>query len=144
MPAWVDAGFEDYARRMPRDLELELTALKPEARNQGKPVAALLVAEARRVDAACKDARVIALDEHGQSWTTRELASHLAQWRNDARDVAFVIGSADGLDASVKRHAAQTVALSALTLPHGLVRVIVAEQLYRAASLLSGHPYHRD
>ncbi len=144
MPAWVDAGFEDYARRMPRDLELELTALKPEARNQGKPVAALLAAEARRVGAACKDARVIALDEHGRSWTTRELATHLAQWRNDARDVAFVIGSADGLDASVKRSAAQTVALSALTLPHGLVRVIVAEQLYRAASLLSGHPYHRD
>jgi 23S rRNA (pseudouridine1915-N3)-methyltransferase len=144
MPAWVDAGFEDYARRMPRDLSLELTALKPEARNQGKPVAALLAAEARRVGAACKDARVIALDERGRSWTTRELATHLAQWRKDARDVAFVIGSADGLDASVKRHAAQTVALSALTLPHGLVRVIVAEQLYRAASLLSGHPYHRD
>ena len=144
MPAWVDAGFEDYARRMPRDLSLELTALKPEARNQGKPVAVLLAAEAQRVGAACKDARVIALDEHGRSWTTRELATHLAQWRNDARDVAFVIGSADGLDASVKRHAAQTVALSALTLPHGLVRVIVAEQLYRAASLLSGHPYHRD
>ena len=144
MPAWVDAGFEDYARRMPRDLPLDLTALKPEARNQGKTVAALLAAEAQRVDAACKDARVIALDERGRAWSTRELAAHLAQWRNDARDVAFVIGSADGLDASVKRSAAQTVALSALTLPHGLVRVIIAEQLYRAASLLSGHPYHRD
>ena len=144
MPAWVDAGFEDYVRRMPRDLPLELTALKPEARNQGKPVAALLAAEARRIGAACGDARVIALDERGRAWATRQLAEQLAQWRGDGRDVAFVIGSADGLDASVKRSAAQTVALSALTLPHGLVRVILAEQLYRAASLLSGHPYHRD
>ena len=144
MPAWVDAGFDDYARRMPRDLPLELVALKPEARSDGKPVAALLAAEARRIGAACKDSRVIALDEHGRAWTTRELAAQLAQWRSDARDVAFVIGSADGLDDSVKRGAAQTVALSALTLPHSLVRVIVAEQLYRAASLLSGHPYHRE
>jgi 23S rRNA (pseudouridine1915-N3)-methyltransferase len=144
MPAWVDAGFDEYARRMPRDLPLELTALKPEARNKGRPVTALLAAEAQRIDAACRDARVIALDERGRAWATRDLAAHLARWRSDARDVAFVIGSADGLDASVKRGAAQTVALSALTLPHGLVRVILAEQLYRAASLLSGHPYHRD
>ncbi|MGE5667447.1 MAG: 23S rRNA (pseudouridine(1915)-N(3))-methyltransferase RlmH [Betaproteobacteria bacterium] len=144
MPAWVDAGFGDYARRMPRDLPVELTALKPEARNQGKPVAALLAAEAERIGAACRDARVIALDEHGKAWTTRELATRLEAWRADARDVAFVIGSADGLDASVKRGAAHTVALSAMTLPHGLVRVLLAEQLYRAASLMSGHPYHRD
>jgi len=144
MPAWVDAGFDDYARRMPRDLPVELIALKPEARNQGKPVAALLAAEARRLGTACKDARVVALDERGKAWTTRELAARLEAWRADARDVAFVIGSADGLDASVTRGAAHTVALSALTLPHGLVRVLLAEQLYRAASLLSGHPYHRD
>jgi 23S rRNA (pseudouridine1915-N3)-methyltransferase len=144
MPAWVDAGFDDYARRMPRELPVELTALKPEARNQGKPVAALLATEAERIGVACRDARVIALDEHGKSWTTRELATRLDSWRADARDVAYVIGSADGLDASVKRGAAHTVALSALTLPHGLVRVLLAEQLYRAASLMSGHPYHRD
>ena len=144
MPAWVDAGFNDYARRMPRDLRVELTALKPESRSQGKSAAALLAAEARHIGAACKDARVIALDEHGKSWTTRELASRLEAWRADARDVAFVIGSADGLDASVKHGAAHTVALSALTLPHGLVRVLLAEQLYRAVSLLSAHPYHRD
>lgn len=144
MPAWVDAGFADYARRMPRDLPLALTALKPEARREGKPVAALLAAEARRIADACRNMRVVALDERGNAWTTRELATKLGAWRADATDVAFVIGSADGLDASVRRSAAHTVALSALTLPHGLVRVILAEQLYRAACLLSGHPYHRD
>ena len=80
----------------------------------------------------------------GQAWTTRVLADHLARWRDDARDVAFVIGSADGLADTVKRDAAALVALSALTLPHGLVRILLAEQIYRAASLLAGHPYHRE
>ncbi len=144
MPAWVDAGWEDYARRMPREFALELTTLRPEPRDRGRPVPQLLAAEALRIKALCKDARVVALDERGQPWTTRVLAENLARWRDDACDVAFVIGSADGLAQSVKRSATATVALSALTLPHGLVRVVVAEQLYRAVSLLSGHPYHRD
>ena len=144
MPAWVAAGWDDYARRMPREFALELVELKPEPRDRGKTVAQMLAAEALRIAAACKDARVVALDERGQPWTTRELADRLARWRDDARDVAFVIGSADGLAESVKRDAAAVVALSALTLPHGLVRVLVAEQLYRAASLLAGHPYHRE
>jgi 23S rRNA (pseudouridine1915-N3)-methyltransferase len=144
MPAWVDAGWDHYARRVPREFALELVPLKPEPRDRGKPVAQLLAAEALRIAAACRDASVIALDERGQSWTTRELALNLSRWRDDARDAAFVIGSADGLAESVKREATAIVALSALTLPHGLVRVIVAEQLYRAVSLLSGHPYHRE
>ncbi len=144
MPSWVSAGWSDYARRMPRDFPLELIELKPEPRDRGKPVAQLLAAEAGRIAVACKGALVVALDERGQAWTTRELADRLARWRDDARDVAFVIGSADGLAPDVKRDAAAIVALSALTLPHGLVRVLVAEQLYRAVSLLSGHPYHRE
>jgi len=144
MPAWVTAGWDDYARRLPREFALELTALKPEPRDRGKPVPQLLAAEAARITAACKGARVVALDERGQPWTTRTLADHLARWRDEARDAAFVIGSADGLAGSVKRDATAVVALSALTLPHGLVRVLVAEQLYRAVSLLSGHPYHRE
>ena len=130
---------------MPREFALELVELKPEPRDRGKPVAAA----ARRRSAcasraACAGARVVALDERGQPWTTRELADKLARWRDEARDVAFVIGSADGLDDAVKRDAHAVVALSALTLPHGLVRVLVAEQLYRAVSLLAGHPYHRE
>jgi 23S rRNA (pseudouridine1915-N3)-methyltransferase len=144
MPEWVAAGWADYARRLPREYALELVELKPEPRDRGKPVAQMLAAEAVRIAAACRGALVAALDERGQAWTTRTLADRLARWRDEARDVAFVIGSADGLADSVKRDAAAVVALSALTLPHGLVRVLLAEQLYRAASLLAGHPYHRE
>jgi 23S rRNA (pseudouridine1915-N3)-methyltransferase len=144
MPAWITAGWNDYARRMPREFALELVELKPEPRDHGKPVPQLLAAEALRIRAACKDAQVVAMDERGRPWTTRLLAETLSRWRDDARDAAFVIGSADGLAEPVKRDAAAVVALSALTLPHGLVRVIIAEQLYRAVSLLSQHPYHRE
>ncbi len=144
MPAWVTEGYDEYAKRMPRELPLELVELKPEPRDRGKPVAQLLAAEAVRIRAACGEAQVVALDERGAAWTTRELAARLTRWQGDARDVAFVIGSADGLDAAVRRDAHATLALSALTLPHGLVRVMLAEQLYRAASLNAGHPYHRE
>ncbi len=144
MPGWVRAGWDDYARRMPRAFALELVELKPEPRDRGKPLPQLLAAEAVRIAAACANARVIALDERGAPWTTRMLAETLSRWRDEARDAALVIGSADGLADAVKRNAAAVVALSALTLPHGLVRVVVAEQLYRATSLLAGHPYHRE
>ncbi len=144
MPDWIAAGYAEYARRVPRDYALELVELKPEPRDRGKPVSQMLAAEALRIAAACKGSLVVALDERGQAWTTRVLADHLARWRDDARDVAFVIGSADGLADTVKRDAAALVALSALTLPHGLVRILLAEQIYRAASLLAGHPYHRE
>jgi len=144
MPAWVNAGWDEYARRMPQELPVDLVALKAEPRDRGKTAAQILAAEAVRIAAACKNASIVALDERGAPWTTRVLADKLAQWRMGARDVAFVIGSADGLAESIKRDASATVALSALTLPHGLVRIIVAEQLYRAASLLSRHPYHRE
>jgi 23S rRNA (pseudouridine1915-N3)-methyltransferase len=143
LPAWVAAGWDEYARRMPREFALELVALKPEARD-GKPVERLLAAESRRIEAACKGMSIVALDERGRAWTTRELATHLERWRESAVDVAFVIGSADGLAPAIKRSAAALVALSAFTLPHGLCRVLLAEQLYRAASLAAGHPYHRE
>jgi 23S rRNA (pseudouridine1915-N3)-methyltransferase len=144
MPPWVDAGWDEYARRMPQEFPVELVALKAEPRDRGKTAAQILAAEALRITAACRNAAVVALDERGERWTTRVLADQLARWRVDARDVTFVIGSADGLAESVKRDASATVSLSALTLPHGLVRIIVAEQLYRAVSLLSRHPYHRE
>ena len=144
MPAWVTAGCDEYARRMPRTFPLEIVDIKPEPRVDGKPIAKLLAAEAARIRAACRGAKVVALDERGQTWTTRMLADALARWCDDGQDVAFVIGSADGLAEEVKRGAAAVVALSALTLPHGLVRVVVAEQLYRVLSLLGGHPYHRE
>ena len=144
MPAWVTAGYGEYAKRMPREYALELVELKPASRDDGKSVAKALATEAPRIRAACAGFVVVALDERGSAWTTRQLAQRLSTWRDAAQDVAFVVGSADGLDEAVKRDASATFALSALTLPHGLARVILAEQLYRAVSVLSGHPYHRD
>jgi 23S rRNA (pseudouridine1915-N3)-methyltransferase len=144
MPAWVATAYGEYAKRLPREYELELVELKPAARDAGKTAAQLLAAEALRIRAACVNFTMVALDERGVAWTTRQLAQRLATWRDSAQDVAFVIGSADGLDESVRRDAAAVFALSALTLPHGLARIILAEQLYRSASILGGHPYHRD
>ena len=144
MPGWVDAACGEYARRLPRDWSLEMVEVKPESRDRGRSVDQMLTAEASRIATACNGYRAVALDERGASWSTRDLASHLRNWQESGHDVAFVIGSADGLHAGVKKHAAAVVALSAMTLPHGLVRVILVEQIYRAASLLAGHPYHRD
>jgi len=144
MPAWVAAGCGDYASRLPRDWPLDVVELKPEARDRGRSVAQMLATEAKRLDAACAGATVVALDERGSAWSTREFAEHLGGWRESTRSLAFVIGSADGLDAGFKRRAAARFALSALTLPHALVRVVLIEQVYRAVSLLTGHPYHRE
>ena len=144
MPAWVAAGFDDYAKRLPRELALELVDLKPEPRGRGRTAGQMLAAESRRIGAACVGYQTIALDERGAAWSTRDLAMRLGEWRDAGDAVAFVIGSADGLHTDVKSRATAVVALSALTLPHGLVRVLLAEQIYRASSLLAGHPYHRD
>jgi 23S rRNA (pseudouridine1915-N3)-methyltransferase len=144
MPAWIEAGFAAYAKRMPREYGLELIVVKPEPRDRGKSVEQMLLAETVRIRAACAGDHIVALDERGKAWTTRDIASRLEQWRSDNASVAFVIGSADGLDETFKRSAADRLAVSAMTLPHGLVRVILAEQLYRAASVVAGHPYHRD
>ncbi|MEO8487186.1 MAG: 23S rRNA (pseudouridine(1915)-N(3))-methyltransferase RlmH [Betaproteobacteria bacterium] len=144
VPAWVADGFGEYAARLPRDWPMELVELKPEARDRGRTVPQILEAESRRLDAACTGATVVALDEQGAAWTTRAFADRLQDWRESTSALAFVIGSADGLDAGFKRRAAARFSLSPLTLPHALVRVVLAEQIYRAASLIAGHPYHRD
>ena len=144
LPAWAAAAYDEYARRLPREFALELIELKPEARDRGKSVAQLLAAEGKRIAAASGDFNVVALDERGEPWTTARLARALRSWRDEGRSIAFVIGSADGLSATVKRNARAVIALSALTLPHGLARVLLVEQLYRAASILQGHPYHRE
>jgi 23S rRNA (pseudouridine1915-N3)-methyltransferase len=145
MPAWVDDGFAEYAKRMPREAPLELVAVKAEPRNSGKPVAALMAAEAERLRAALPgQCRRVVLDEHGDDITTDKLARRMAGWAREGDDVAFVIGGPDGLDPAFKKSAHETLRLSSLTLPHGLVRVILAEALYRAVSLLKGHPYHRE
>ena len=144
MPAWVNAAFEDYARRLPHDYALELVEIKPEPRDRGKTVAQILAAEARRIATATKTLHVVVLDERGDALTTARFAERLRRWREDGRDIAFVIGSADGIAEAVLRDADVTMALSALTLPHGLARILLVEQIYRAVSLLQGHPYHRE
>ena len=147
LPDWQESGFNEYARRMPRDMLLTLTELKPEARRDEPGCSAatrVLEKEALRIEAALqKDVIKIVLDETGKAVTTQQLAQRLARWRDDARDVAFVIGGADGTAARLKSGADWLWSLSPLTLPHGLVRVILAEQLYRAVSILNNHPYHR-
>jgi 23S rRNA (pseudouridine1915-N3)-methyltransferase len=144
VPAWVDAGFAEYAKRMPREMPVELIELKPEPRERGRSAAQILAAEAARVLAAAGADRIVALDRRGSAWTTRQLAERLQRWRVAGGNVAFAIGSADGLDRDLQAAATVRLALSAMTLPHGLARVLLAEQLYRAASLLAGHPYHRE
>jgi 23S rRNA (pseudouridine1915-N3)-methyltransferase len=145
MPAWVDTAFAEYAKRMPRELAVQLCEVKAEPRTAGKPVAALMAAEAARLTAALPPrCRRVVLDERGADLDTKALAGRLEKWEAGGDDVAFLIGGPDGLDAKLKTTAHETLRLSTLTLPHGLVRVILAEALYRAASLLRGHPYHRE
>ncbi len=144
-PAWVEAGWAEYAQRMPRHLPLQLVEVKPEPRTTGKPPAAMMAAEAARIRAALPaQCRRIALDERGDAPTTRELATRLERWQASGDDVALLIGGPDGLDAALKAEADERLRLSSLTLPHALVRVILAEALYRAVSLSAGHPYHRE
>lgn len=145
MPDWVAAGFADYARRMPREWPLELREVKAEPRTTGKPAAAMMAAEAARLRAVLPErCHLVALDEHGRDTTTRALADSLAQWSGAGADIAFLVGGPDGLDPGLKADARAMMRLSSLTLPHALVRVILAEALYRAASVLKGHPYHRE
>jgi 23S rRNA (pseudouridine1915-N3)-methyltransferase len=144
-PAWAEAAYDDFAKRFPPELRLELKALKAEPRTTGKPPAALMAAEAQRIEAALpKGARRVVLDERGTRLTTAALADRLRFWMGDGRDVAFMIGGPDGLDPALKATAAETMRLSELTLPHAFVRILLAEGLYRAWSLTVNHPYHRE
>ena len=145
MPDWITTGFNEYAKRMPREARIELLEIKPEPRTTGKNTAQMMEAEAQRILAGLPHGALrIVLDERGAQLTTKQLAQQMQGWMGGGRDVAFVIGGADGLHESVKNGAQQLLALSAMTLPHGLVRVLLAEQLYRAHSLLHNHPYHRE
>ena len=145
MPGWVDEGFADYAKRMPRELPMELATVKAEPRSEGKTVEAMMSAEAQRLRAALPPrCRTIALDERGTELTTQNLAQRLQRWMQEGDDTAFLIGGPDGLDPALKREASEQVRLSGLTLPHAMVRVMLAEALYRASSVIRGHPYHRE
>lgn len=144
MPAWVDTAYAEYAKRMPREARIELIEIKPEKRG-GQSVDKIKALEAARIlDKLPKGVRLIALDERGQTPDTKGLTGLLQAWLAEGRDVALLIGGADGLAPDLLAKAESKLALSRLTLPHGMVRVLLAEQLYRAMSLLQGHPYHRE
>ncbi len=136
MPAWIQDGFHEYQRRMPPEIRVELTELKPDKTKAD---------EGKRMLAALPDgATLLALDERGKSISTQGLSVMLSEWMRDASHPVFAIGGADGLADEVKARADKLISLSALTLPHQLVRVVLAEQLYRAWTILARHPYHRE
>jgi 23S rRNA (pseudouridine1915-N3)-methyltransferase len=144
-PAWADAAWADFAKRFPSEMRLELAPVKAEPRSTGKTPEQCMAAEALRLEQACpKGCRRVVLDEHGTRLTTLQLAERLQAWRGEGRDVAMLIGGPDGLDPRLKSGAHETLRLSDLTLPHAFVRVMLAEGLYRAWTVVSGHPYHRE
>jgi 23S rRNA (pseudouridine1915-N3)-methyltransferase len=144
MPAWIEDGFSEYTKRMPPECRIQLKEIKPVERSASKTAETVMALERAKIEAAIpKGARIVALDERGKDLTTMQLSQLLTQWQQDGRDVTFVIGGADGLDAGFKASADMLVRISSLTLPHGMVRVLLAEQLYRAWSITQNHPYHR-
>ena len=144
VPDWAQSAYEDYAKRFPPELRVELKTVKTEARGS-KTLETLLSAERSRLETAiARGTRIVALDERGSAVTTVALADKLQAWQREAQDVAIVIGGPDGLDPEFKRSAHERLRLSDLTLPHAMVRVLLIEQLYRAWSTTVNHPYHRE
>lgn len=144
-PAWIQDGVQEYLRRMPPEARVESLELKPEERGAGRSTDKARTIEGERMLAALpQGATLLALDERGKSVSTQGLSVMLAAWMRDGSHPVFAIGGADGLSDAVKARADKLVSLSALTLPHALVRVVLAEQLYRAWSILAHHPYHRE
>ena len=145
MPAWVQTAVDDYSGRMPAEFRVEWREVRAEPRSAGATPQVWMAREAQRIRAALPPgAAVIVLDERGKDLGTRDLAARLQRWQQDAQPVAILIGGPDGLDEGLKAEARERLRLSSLTLPHPLVRVLLAEQLYRAWSVLANHPYHRD
>jgi 23S rRNA (pseudouridine1915-N3)-methyltransferase len=144
VPDWAQTAWDDYAKRFPPELKIELKAVKTEPRSS-KTLDTLLAAERERIEAAIpKGARVIALDERGTHLTTKALAERLKDWQLGGDDVALIIGGPDGLQPAFRQAAHERIRMSDLTLPHAMARVLLVEQLYRAWSVNAGHPYHRE
>ena len=145
MPAWIQEGVREYAKRMPPEARVELVEVKAEERSAGKGAARAVELEGERLLAALPErGTLLALDERGRGFTTQGLAVMMSEWMREGANPAFAIGGADGLSEAVKARAEKLLSLSQLTLPHGMVRVLLAEQLYRAWSILARHPYHRE
>jgi len=144
VPDWAQTAWDDYAKRFPPELKVELKAVKTEPRGS-KTLESLYAAERERIETAIpRGCRIVALDERGTNLSTKALAAKLKDWQLEADDVALVIGGPDGLDPEFKKLAHERIRLSDLTLPHAMVRVLLIEQLYRAWSVNANHPYHRE
>lgn len=144
MPAWVNAGFDEYAKRFPASCSLELKEIPAEKRSKQSDIQRITDLEGEKLLAQTKSSnRIIALDVKGEMWSTEKLAQHLKQWHFEGRHIDLLVGGPDGLSKSCLQKAETHWSLSPLTLPHPLVRIILAEQLYRALMILQGHPYHR-
>lgn len=144
MPSWVQQGYDEYAKRMPRDCSLVLKEILPSKRGKNSDVARITRDEGERMMAAIPSgAHIVTLDIPGKPWTTPELSQAMKRWLESGQNIALMVGGPEGLSDSVRELARESWSLSKLTFPHPLVRVLVAEQLYRAWSILNNHPYHR-
>jgi 23S rRNA (pseudouridine1915-N3)-methyltransferase len=144
LPSWADVATAEYLKRMPREARVDLVTVKPEKRGSQSALTLKQAEASRLLERLPAGCRLVALDEHGRQVTTRELADLMARWMASGQDTCFVIGGADGLAPVILEKAESTLAMSRLTLPHAFARVLLAEQLYRAVSLLNNHPYHRE
>lgn len=144
MPGWVQQGYQEYQKRMPRDYELVLIQIPPGKRTKNSDLERIVDDEGERMlTAVAEKSHVVTLDMAGKAWTTEQLAQAMLRWQENSRHVALMVGGPDGLSVRVKSQALESWSLSSMTLPHPLVRIIVAEQLYRAWTILNHHPYHR-
>jgi 23S rRNA (pseudouridine1915-N3)-methyltransferase len=145
LPAWAESACAEYVKRMPRGFETTRIAVKPESRTGAKTPDKILESEGQRIVASTPpSARLVALDERGHDLTTAQLAARMRGWIDEGRVTAFVLGGPDGLDPQLRQRSGYVLRLSSLTLPHALAQVLLCEQLYRAATILTGHPYHRQ
>lgn len=145
MPDWIISACEEYEKRMPREARIALREIRPEKRDSGRSVCQIQEAEASRIMAAMpRDAVLVALDERGEQLSTVEFSKLLEDWMRSGKDAVFVIGGADGISQDLRERADRVLSLSRMTLPHGIARVVLVEQLYRAVSIINHHPYHRE
>ena len=145
MPGWVNEGYQEYAKRLNRDVRIKLVELELAKRSKTSSAENLKASEAKKIlQAIPKANQVVVLDVNGSQWSTEKLSQRLTHWLQSGKDVSLIIGGPDGLEQSLVQAADERWSLSKLTFPHPLVRIVIAEQIYRAWSLLNNHPYHRQ
>jgi len=145
MPEWINTGYSEFSKRMPPELQVNLIEITPSTRNKSTSIEKNIKEEGERIQSAIPDnSKLIVLDEKGKDFSSIALSKEMESWLPMGQDISIVIGGADGIDPVIKQQADEKWSLSSLTLPHALVRVVVAEQLYRAWSIMKGHPYHRE